>query len=146
MKHLNFVGALAVTLALAATPSVHLSAQAPKAAGSLATVRLSKAVTANGQPLPAGTYQVRLSSDQPPDPGVGQSPDSERYIEFVKAGKVVGKEVATIVSNADIGTIAKGRKPAVGSASVEMLKGNDYLRVWINSGGTNYIIHLPITT
>ena len=26
---------------------------------------------------------------------------------------------------------------------VEMLKGNDYLRVWINRGGTNYIIHLP---
>jgi len=26
---------------------------------------------------------------------------------------------------------------------VDMLKGNDYVRVWINRAGTNYIIHLP---
>ena len=25
---------------------------------------------------------------------------------------------------------------------VELLKGDDYLRVWINRGGTNYLIHL----
>ena len=24
-----------------------------------------------------------------------------------------------------------------------MLKGNDYLRVWINKGGNHYLIHLP---
>ena len=24
-----------------------------------------------------------------------------------------------------------------------MLKGNDYVRVWINKGGNHYLIHLP---
>ena len=54
-------------------------------------------MTADGQPLAAGTYQVRLSADEP-KPAVGQSPDSERYVEFLKGGKVVGREVATVVS------------------------------------------------
>ena len=29
------------------------------------------------------------------------------------------------------------------SSSVEMLKGGDFLRVWINKGGTNYLINMP---
>ena len=143
MRHLGFVGMFAVVVATAVL-TVNVAAQAGNAATSLGTVHLTKKVTANGQPLAAGTYQVRLSSDQAPQPGVGQSADSERYVEFVKGGKVVGREVATVVSNSDIGQIAKGKKPTPGAASVEMLKGNDYLRVWINKSGTNYIIHLPI--
>ena len=147
MKHLIFVGTLAMALAVAEAPATKLSAQAANAAAtSLGTVHLTKKVMADGKPLDAGTYQVRLSSDQAPQPGVGQSPDAERYIEFVRAGKVVGREVATVVSSADIDSIAKGKKPAPGSALVEMIKGNPYLRVWINKGGTNYIIHLPIAS
>src|SRR5205085_1005397 len=96
---------------------------------SLGNVTLSKKVTADGQPLSAGTYQVRLT-DESPKPGVGQSPDSERYVEFLKGGKVVGREVATIVSSADAAQIAKGKKITPGMTSVELLKGNDYLRVW----------------
>jgi hypothetical protein len=26
-----------------------------------------------------------------------------------------------------------------------MLKGNDYLRVWINRAGVNYLIHFPVS-
>jgi len=26
---------------------------------------------------------------------------------------------------------------------VDMLKGNDYVRVWINHSGMNYLVHLP---
>jgi hypothetical protein len=111
-------------------------------ANSLGTVTLGKKVMADGKPLPAGTYQVRLTSDAP-KPGVGQAPDAEKYVEFVKGGKVVGREVATVVSAEDIGKIAKGKKPARNSASVELLKGGDYYRVWINRGGTNYIINMP---
>jgi hypothetical protein len=97
---------------------------------------------ADGQPLAAGTYQVRLSADVP-KPGVGQSAEGERYVEFVRGGKVVGKEVATVVSAADIATIVKGPKPANGGSRVDTLKGDDYVRVWINRGGMNYIIHMP---
>jgi hypothetical protein len=25
-----------------------------------------------------------------------------------------------------------------------MLKGNEYLRIWVNRGGNQYLIHLPV--
>jgi hypothetical protein len=78
-----------------------------------------------------------------PKPGVGQSPEGERYVEFVRNGKVVAREVATVVSNADMVTISDGKKPTPNSVKVELLKGDDFVRVWINRSGTNYLIHLP---
>jgi hypothetical protein len=141
MKHVVLVGTFVAALTLSAA----LVAQtAPAAGSSLGTITLRTAVMADGKPLAAGTYQVRLSSDTP-KPGVGQSPDAERYVEFVRGGKVVGREVATVVSAADLKEIADGPRPGSGASRVEMLKGNDYVRVWINRGGTNYIIHLPPT-
>jgi hypothetical protein len=140
MKQVIFAGVLAAVLATGVAPA---SAQtASKQGTSLGSVTINHKVTANGEALPAGTYQVRLTSDEP-KPAVGQSPESERYVEFVRGGKVVAREVATVVSNADVATIVKGPKPANGGVRVDMLKGNDYVRVWINRGGQNYLIHLP---
>jgi hypothetical protein len=134
---------LATVLALnLAAPIASVFAQSRPANMSLGTVTLNHKVTADGQPLAAGTYQVRLSSDEP-KAVVGQSPEGERYVEFLRGGKVVGREVATVISDADITSIAKGTRPARNGVIVEMLKGNDYVRVWINRGGNNYIIHLP---
>jgi hypothetical protein len=139
MKQALMAGALVAALGLPAT----LSAQT--AGTSLGSITLSKKVMADGQPLAPGTYQVRLTGDIP-KPAAGQSPDAERYVEFVRGGKVVGREVATLVGNAEVGPIAKGDKPPTsGGSKVEMLKGNVYLRVWINRGGTHYFIHLPVT-
>jgi len=135
MKRLVFVGALVGALAAA-------TAFAQSGNTTLGTVHLAKKVMADGKPLAAGTYQVRLTTDEP-KPGVGQSPDGEKWIEFVKSGKVAGREVATVISSADIGKIAKGKKPGANSSSVELLKGGDYYRVWINKGGNNYLINLP---
>src|SRR5262245_24208674 len=133
-KSLILVGMLVGVLAVGA------AAQAP--ATSLGSVTLAKKVMADGKVLPAGTYQVRLSSDEV-KPGTGQSPDAEKWVEFVKGGKVVGREVASVVSAQDIGSIAKGKKPGANSASVEMLKGGDFYRIWVNRGGNNYILNLP---
>jgi hypothetical protein len=140
MKHV-VVGTLVGALAL----SVSLAAQTQKpgaAAAALGSVTLKTAVMADGQRLGAGTYQVRLTGDSP-KPGVGQTPESERYVEFVSGGKVVAREVATVVPQAEIGQVAKGPRPAVGGSRVDMLKGNDYVRVWINRSGMNYLVHLP---
>ena len=63
--------------------------------------------------------------------------------EFVQGGQVKGREVVTVVPDSDIAQVADGPRPRAGASRVEMLKGNDYLRVWINKGGTNYLIHLP---
>ncbi|HYM24452.1 MAG TPA: hypothetical protein VEU08_14650 [Vicinamibacterales bacterium] len=138
MKRFVFVGALVG--ALAATTAFAQS----NASGntSLGTVHLAKKVMADGKPLAAGTYQVRLTSDEA-KPGVGQSPDAEKWVEFLKGGKVAGREVATVISSADIGKVAKGKRPAANSSSVELLKGGEYYRVWINKGGNNYLINMP---
>jgi hypothetical protein len=137
MKNVRLVGVLVAALA-AAIPA---SGQTAAAGTSLGSVTLGRAVMANGQRLAAGTYQVRLTSDEP-KPAVGQTPSAERFVEFVRGGKVVGREVATVIPASEIGQVAEGGKARTGTR-VEMLKGDDYLRVWINRGGTNYLIHLP---
>lgn len=141
MKHTILKGILTAALIVPAWPA---SAQTPKPATgtSLGSVTLPKKVMADGQPLAAGTYQVRLTGEAP-KPGAGQSPEGETYVEFLKGGKVVAREVATVVSNADMATMAKGRKPVLNSVRVETLKGDDYVRVWINRGGNNYLINMP---
>jgi hypothetical protein len=139
MKYGILAGAFAMSLVM---PLASVSAQSRPANNTLGSVTLKQGVKADGQPLAAGTYQVRLTDDTP-KPGVGQSPDAERYVEFVRGGKVVGREVATVVSDADAKTVIKGPAPAKNSARVDMLKGNDYVRVWINRGGTNYLINMP---
>jgi hypothetical protein len=128
-------------LALSIAPAGAQQA-ATKAGTSLGSITLKHKVMADGQPLAAGTYQVRLTDDKP-EPAAGQSPDSERYVEFVRAGKVVGRALATVIPQSEIAQIAKGPKPATNGSRVDMLKGDDYVRVWINRGGQNYLIHMP---
>lgn len=139
MTRLSIVAALVATLVLPAFASAQ---SAPAAGTSLGSVTLKQRVMADGKPLAAGTYQVRLTGDAP-KPGPGQSPDAERYVEFVRAGKVVGREVATVIPQTEIASVAKSGRPGAGSAKVEKLKGDDYVRVWINRGGNNYIINMP---
>jgi hypothetical protein len=138
MKYGILAAALVMSMVIPVAP---VAAQAKSANTSLGSVTLGQKVTADGQPLAAGTYQVRLSADEP-KPAVGQSPEGERYVEFLKGGKVVGRELATVVADADVKAILKSSKPTNG-VKVELLKGNDYVRVWISRGGSNYIIHLP---
>lgn len=115
---------------------------APAGALALGSVHLPKAVKANGEPLKAGTYQVRLTDQAADQKAPGATATYERWVEFVQAGQVKGKEVVSIVPQSDIAKVAKGGAPGIGKAKVEMLKGDDYLRVWINRGGNNYLIHL----
>lgn len=165
MKRSVLVGALAGLLALGAaaasldaqaksgatTPTPVMAAQpsGPEAApavpaGELAlgSVRLPRAVTADGKPLGAGTYTLRLTPQEAGPPAVGQTPSYERWVEFVQGGQVKGREVVSIVANSDIGKLAESGVPGTGRAKVELLKGNDYLRVWINRGGNHFLIHL----
>lgn len=154
MKQVMVVGVLAAAVAAGAVAAPSASgqgAQKPaaqsemKAAGaaSLGSVRLPRKVTADGKPLGAGTYTVRLTDQEARPNAVGQSQNVERWVEFLQGGQVKGREVATIVPDTEIAQVAKGPRPSRGTARVEMLKENDYLRVWINRSGNNYLIHLP---
>lgn len=128
------------------TPTVRaLQAGAiPAGEVALGTIRLGRRVLADGKPLAAGTYQVRLTT-QPAQPAArGASNELERWVEFIQGGQVKGREVATIVPQDAISQVAKGRPPAVGTSRVELLKGDEYVRVWINRSGTHYLIHLPV--
>ena len=147
MRHAMTAAAFTAALLFApvatfAQSSGPASVAAPAAGTALGSVTLPRRVMADGKPLAAGTYQIRLTGDEA-KPAAGQSPNAERYVEFLRGGQVVAREVATIVPAADIASVAKGGKPGNGAARVEMLKGDDYLRVWINRGGQNYLIHLP---
>jgi hypothetical protein len=143
MKRAFLMGVLAAVLGL--TSSAAVTAQSTSTTTSLGSVTLKKGVTADGKPLPAGTYVVRLTSDEA-KPATGQSTGAERWVEFVQRGQVKGREVVSVISDTDIGQIAKGPKPAKGSYRIDTLKGNDYLRIWINKQGSNYLIHFPATS
>jgi hypothetical protein len=113
-------------------------------ATNLGTVRIPRAVKADGQALAAGTYQVRVTETQASPPAAGQTPQYERWAEFLQGGQVRGREVVTIVPASDISQVADMKPPASGSQRVEVLKGGDYLRLWLNRGGTHYLIHFNI--
>jgi len=126
-----------------AQPATDPSPTAPEGQLALGSVSLKKGVKADGKPLPAGTYQVRLTPQTASPDAKGQTATLERWVEFVKGGKVVGREVVTIVPQSDISKVQKDTPPRPNSAKVETLKGGDYERVWINRGGNHYLIHLP---
>lgn len=109
----------------------------------LGSVSIGRKVMADGKPLAAGSYQVRLTAQAAQPAAKGASEGLERWVEFVQGGKVKGREVVSIVPASEVKGVAKMNPPARGASRVEMLKGNDYLRVWINRGGNHYLIHLP---
>jgi hypothetical protein len=119
--------------------------QVPTTETALGSVRIPRAVKADGKDLRAGTYQVRLTA-QAASPAVpGQT--MERWVEFLQGGKVAGREVVSIVPASELKDLMPGPDSgkAPTGAKVEMLKGNEYMRVWINRAGVSYLIHFPVS-
>jgi len=142
---------LACTVAAFLGAAIDLSAQAKPASQSqagttvnLGSVRIPRAVKADGQALAAGSYQVRVTETLASPQAAGQTPQYERWAEFLQGGKVVGREVVTIVPASDIKQVAEMTPPPAGGSRAEVLKGGDYLRLWINRGGNHYLIHFNI--
>jgi len=122
------------------------TAPAPTApAGELAlgSVRLMRGVKADGKMLPAGTYMVRLTPQEAKPEAVGASESIERWVEFVQRGTVKGREVVSIVPQNEVKNVVKDPAPRAGASKVQVLRGNDYLRVWINKAGNHYLIYFP---
>jgi len=125
-------------------PSTAAEPQAPPGEVTLGTVRLPRPVTADGKPLAAGNYTVKVTSQPSKPDAVGQTEQLERWAEFLKGKDVAGREVVTIVPQAEIKQVVKDAPPASGGSKVQVLRGNEYLRVWFNRGGTHYLMHFPI--
>jgi hypothetical protein len=165
MKHGSFAGVmgLALVIGLTALQSVALEAGAdgtgvrlapPQGSGSrneavpsgelaLGTVTLGRNVMADGKPLQAGTYRLRLTGENATPVPPGQTAQYERWVEFLRGGKVVAREVVSIVPGEEISQVAQDAPPRSGGSKVQLLKGNDYVRIWVNRGGNHYLIHLP---
>jgi hypothetical protein len=126
-----------------AKPADKMAAGVDTGARSLGSVRLSRSVKANGEVLRPGTYQVRLTEEIAKPEAPGTQPTLERWVEFVQGGQVKGREVVSIVPAAEIAKIAESARVPQGGSRVEMLKGNEFVRVWINRAGTHYLIHMP---
>jgi hypothetical protein len=163
MKHVLMVGVLVMAGAVAAAaqapkgktattdghaapkvqPETAPSPAAPAGEIALGSVHFNKGVKADGKPLPAGTYQVRLTAQNANPPAKGESEGLERWVEFTQGGQVKGREVVTIIPQSEIAQVQKDTPPAPNGSKVEMLKGGDYLRVWIRKGSNHYLLHLP---
>ena len=109
----------------------------------LGSARLAKGVTADGKPLAAGTYTVRVTAQESKPDAVGTTEQLERWVEFVQKGQVKGREVVSIVPATEAKMVVKDAPPkAGGPAKVQALRGNEYVRVWFNKAGHHYVINL----
>jgi hypothetical protein len=162
MRQVIFVGALVGLLASApssaqvkedkstgghsaplAQPATAPSPTVPTGEVALGTFRIPKAVKADGKTLPAGTYQIRVSAQSASPDAKGQTASLERWAEFLQAGQVKGREVVVIVPQSDTATVMKDAPPKSNGFKFELLKGNDYSRLWINKAGTQYVVYFP---
>ena len=116
----------------------------PRGEVALGTVNIPRRVMANGRRLDAGSYDVQLTAESASPDAVGALSVLERWVEFRQSGDVKGREVVTIVPGGEINDVAKSAAPSSGSSRVELLKENEYVRVWINQTGTHYLIHLVV--
>ena len=152
MMHRWLVGTLAGVLLAGnlATGAQQKPAAAAVPTGELVlgTVTLPRAVTADGKPLARGTYTVRLTAQAAQPTVPGQLPDLNRWVEFVQGKTVRGREVVSIIPAEEVAQTQPGpdldpAKAPRTAVKVQMLKGNEYLRVWISRQGVQYLIHLP---
>lgn len=128
-------------------PTTAEAPTAPTGEIALGSARLTRAVTADGKPLAAGTYQVRVTAQESKPDAVGQTEQLERWVEFVQRGEVKGREVVSIIPASESKMVVKDAPPrAGGAAKVQVLRGNEYVRVWFNKGGNHYVINLATGT
>lgn len=124
-------------------PTTAEAPAAPTGEVALGSVRIPRAVTADGKALPAGTYTVRVTAEVAKPEAIGTTEELQRWVEFRQGNTVRGREVVSIVPAAEVKVVAKDAPPRAGGSKVQMLRGNEYLRVWFNRGGNHYLIHLP---
>ena len=108
----------------------------------LGTVSIERPVLANGQPIAPGGYEVHLTNEwlDPLEPG---EQEGMQWAEFRAEGRTAGREAALVIPMGAIDAISEWH-PAPGATRVDVLKSGEFVRVWANRAGTNYLIHLPV--
>lgn len=117
--------------------------KSPGSAGTLAAVHVTQSVLANGTPLAAGLYELRLTNEwRTPMPG--QSFEAERWVEFVANGSVVAREAAVVLRDDDLPSVGASSVPARDGTRVDLLKGGEFLRISVTRGRERYLVYLPV--
>jgi acyl dehydratase len=143
--HLLLTAALTLGVGAAAhaQPSSFLMAACDSDTVTLADITLPSSALADGKILPAGRYELRLTSQHPPAPP-GATATSEVWVQFMRDQTLAGREVASVVSASEIADVAEGPVPGPGQSRIELLRGGVYVRIWVNRDGVNYILNLPL--
>ncbi len=97
-------------------------------------VTIPRSVMVDGQSLAAGMYFLRLADEAPDSAG--------RWVEFVSEEEVAGRGLAVVIPDSEISEVAKSPPPR-NEAQVMELREGEYVRVWLNRDGANYLLHLP---
>ncbi len=136
--------AVAPSTGVAAPQTAPGNVNVPTGEVRLGSVELPRRVMADGRTLASGTYDLRVTADSANPDAPGQLAVLERWVEFRQGDEVKGREVVSIVPQSEIDSVAKTAPPGSGTSRVEMLKDNEYLRVWVNQDNTHYFIHLVV--
>jgi hypothetical protein len=48
-----------------------------------------------------------------------------------------------IIPQSEISQVQKDTPPGANASKVELLKGGDFVRVWIRKGSNHYLLHMP---
>ena len=143
MNRMRLAGLFVAAFAVAALQTTPVQAQ--KAGQTLGTVKIPKSAMANGQAL-AGRDLQRATGGR-----FGRLPRSVRRRKACSGSssfraarsKAVSSRRSWPAPKPRTCSRARARRRAVQWSHT--LKGNDYMRVWINHGGKNYLIHLTTT-
>jgi len=154
MKTLVLAAAAAGALSALAVPPIGSARRAaaatvaqegaPSGALVLGSARVARRVLADGRPLAPGTYDVRLTAQEARPAAPGADAALERWAEFLQDGQVKGREVVSIVPKDEVKAVIREPAPRSGAVRVQLLKGREYLRIWFNRAGTQYLIYLPL--
>lgn len=126
------------------TPQSAATLSLPNSPVWLGSVRLPARVKADGETLLPGTYRVRLTGEHAKEAEGGESPELERWVEFVQGSQVKARVLAPVVPASEVQAVAETSVPARGGVRAERLKGDDYYRVWFNYRGEQILIYLPL--
>ena len=107
----------------------------------IATVTITEQVKADGKPLAPGTYEVWLLDERPNLTGAASN--AQRVIELHQNGKMIAREVAEVFGAGERPVGTSGTARPMGRATVQKLRGGEFLRISINDAGGRYLIHLP---
>lgn len=116
-------------------------AQTNDAGTVLTRVTIPQDVLANGEPLAPGKYEVRLTDEWADRLDEGDA-QGRQWVELYTSGHLAGREAALVIPATEIDAISEWH-PAPGATRVDALKSGDFVRVWVNRGGTNYLIYFP---